>query len=98
MLTKYDEQTVQRQIVILASRSDTTPTITGDSEVTAGTTGKRLSHMLRVEWLGQTFASLCWIASVLSYGVSSTGDWLQLSAASAWLLANIATIVSTEVD
>ncbi|MEM1146006.1 MAG: hypothetical protein AAGI88_25830 [Pseudomonadota bacterium] len=50
----------------------------------------------RPEWLGQTVASLCWIASMLAYGVSSSGDWLQLSAASAWLLANIAAIVKSE--
>ena len=47
---------------------------------------------LRIEWLGQTVASLCWIGSVMSYGVSSSGDWLQLVAASAWFLANIAAI------
>ena len=50
----------------------------------------------RAEWLGQTAASLCWIASMLAYGVSSSGDWLQLSAASAWLLANISAIVKSE--
>lgn len=49
-----------------------------------------VARVLRIEWLGQTTASLCWIASVFAYGISSTGDYLQLSAASAWLLANIA--------
>ena len=49
-----------------------------------------LMRCLRVEWLGQTVASLCWIASVFVYGISSAGDVLQLCAASAWLLANIA--------
>lgn len=58
----------------------------------------RLARALRVEWLGQTAASLFWIVSVFVYGISSTGDWLQLCAASAWLLANIATIVSVEAD
>ena len=53
---------------------------------------------LRVEWLGQTAASLFWITSVFVYGISSTGDWLQLAAASAWLVANIATLVSAEAD
>ena len=53
---------------------------------------------LRVEWLGQTVASVCWIASVLAYGISSSGDWLQICAASAWLLANIATIASAEEE
>lgn len=58
----------------------------------------RLARALRVEWLGQTIASLCWIASVLAYGISTTGDWLQLMAASAWLLANIAAAVTTQAD
>ena len=30
---------------------------------------------------------------MLAYGIESGGDWLQLCAASAWLLANIATLV-----
>jgi hypothetical protein len=57
-----------------------------------------LKRMLRLDWLGQSIASLCWIASVFSYGISSTGDWLQLVAASAWLLANIAALVTAEAD
>ena len=56
----------------------------------------RLTRMLRVQWLGQTIACICWICSVLTYGVSSSGDWLQLCAASAWLVANIATIATDE--
>ena len=32
---------------------------------------------------------------MLAYGIESSGDWLQLCAASAWLLANIATLVRT---
>lgn len=51
-----------------------------------------IQRMLRLEWLGQTVASICWIVSVFSYGIEKTGDWLQLAAATAWLLANIATI------
>lgn len=51
-----------------------------------------LARALRVEWLGQATASVCWICSVLLYGVRSTGDWLQLLAASAWLVANIAAL------
>ncbi|MEM9753621.1 MAG: hypothetical protein AAF916_09590 [Planctomycetota bacterium] len=50
-------------------------------------------RVLRVEWLGQTAASLCWIASVFAYGIGSTGDVLQLCAASAWLTANLAVAV-----
>ena len=41
-----------------------------------------ISRILRIEWLGQTLASLCWIASVFAYGISSAGDFLQLLAAS----------------
>lgn len=56
----------------------------------------RLERALRIEWLGQTVASLCWIASVFAYGISSGGDWLQLGAASAWLVSNAAAITTTE--
>ena len=35
---------------------------------------------------------------MLTYGTDSPGDLLQLCAASAWLLANIATLVATEAD
>ena len=45
---------------------------------------------LTIEWLGQMAASLFWIASVLTYGVTSNGDWLQLLAATSWFAANIA--------
>ena len=57
-----------------------------------------LYRALRIEWLGQTVASLCWIVSVFTYGISEAGDWLQLLAASAWLVANIATLFSIEED
>ena len=70
-----------------------------DEWTAASSTGRsRIARALRVEWLGQTTASVCWIGSVLVYGISSSGDWLQLFAASAWLLANIATIATTEPD
>ncbi|MEM7448858.1 MAG: hypothetical protein AAF355_11505 [Myxococcota bacterium] len=55
----------------------------------------RLDVVVLLE-LGQTIASMCWIASVLMYGIDSGGDWLQLIAASAWLVANIAAVVSPE--
>ncbi len=58
----------------------------------------RLAKVLRVEWIGQTVASLCWIGSVFAYGISSPGDWLQLLAASAWLTANIAAAAAAEAD
>ena len=51
---------------------------------------------LRISWLGQTTASLVWIVSVFSYGISSTGDWLQLLAASSWMLSNIAALFESE--
>ena len=57
-----------------------------------------LKKAVRVEWLGQTIASMCWIASVFTYGISSLGDWLQLFAATAWFIANIAVLLSSEVD
>ena len=53
----------------------------------------RVSKMMSFEWIGQTLASLCWIISVFVYGISSTGDWLQLMAASSWMLSNIASII-----
>ena len=58
----------------------------------------RLTRVRSIKWLGQTAASVCWIGSTLTNGIASSGDWLQLFAASAWLLANIATIVTAETD
>ena len=60
-----------------------------------GSSETRMSKALSLEWLGQTLASLCWIISVFVYGIEGTGDWLQLGAASCWMLSNIATIVRT---
>ena len=70
----------------------------GEGTITSAARRPWLQKALRLEWLGQTAASLCWIASVLIYGIASTGDWLQLCAASAWLVANVATILNTEAD
>ena len=56
--------------------------------------GTRLQKAMSLEWLGQTGASLCWIASVLTYGISSNGDWLQLFAASSWLIANLSVLAA----
>tara|TARA_Y100001958_G_C21185631_1_gene514770 strand:- start:700 stop:954 length:255 start_codon:yes stop_codon:yes gene_type:complete len=57
------------------------------------------SKFLRIDWLGQTLASFCWIVSVFVYGYASgdglqlsTGDWLQLAAASSWFIANMAAL------
>ena len=70
----------------------------GSDDITVESRAKqtRLKRMLRVDWLGQTAASLFWIASVFTYGISNTGDVLQLLAASAWLLANIASLNSED--
>ncbi|MYC88803.1 MAG: hypothetical protein F4X22_11265 [Gemmatimonadales bacterium] len=57
-----------------------------------------LRRAMRIEWAGQTAASLCWIASVFAYGITSRGDWLQLCAASAWLLANTAALAMPKTD
>ena len=66
--------------------------------IASGAGRKRLARALRVEWLGQTAASVCWLVSMWTYGISSSGDWLQLLAASSWLLANIASIGTAEAD
>ncbi len=61
-----------------------------------GSTKTRKSVAMSFEWLGQTMASACWIVSVFVYGISSTGDWLQLGAASCWMGANLATLAAAE--
>ena len=68
--------------------------LTGIKEDSAVSKGAEswLSRALRIEWLGQTTACLFWISSVFAYGISSIGDWLQLVAATAWLVANIAAL------
>ena len=53
----------------------------------------RFEKILTFEWLGQTFASAFWIVSVFTYGINSTGDWLQLFAASSWMISNIASVM-----
>ena len=59
-----------------------------------------LEKMRTFEWLGQTAASLCWITSVFVYesDVSrwDNGDWLQLLAASCWMLSNIASVLAVK--
>jgi len=61
-----------------------------------GTDQTRMRKMMSIGWMGQTVASLCWIVSVFAYGITTTGDWLQLCAASSWMISNIAGIVSLE--
>ncbi|MEM9566429.1 MAG: hypothetical protein AAGA93_27665 [Actinomycetota bacterium] len=69
--------------------------MTGGTSIESGpsTERSRLASALRLDWLGQTVASVCWISSVFAYGISSTGDWLQLLAGTSWLAANIASLV-----
>ena len=69
-------------------------TQTTNTTETVSVSSNWLKRALRVDWLGQTLASLFWIASVFTYGISSTGDWLQLLAASAWLVANVGALFS----
>lgn len=74
--------------------------LTRNSErgIASGALRSRLARMRSIKWLGQTTASVCWIGSMLTSGIASSGDWLQLCAASAWLLANIATLVAADGD
>tara|TARA_B100001540_G_scaffold316947_1_gene348294 strand:+ start:3070 stop:3300 length:231 start_codon:yes stop_codon:yes gene_type:complete len=68
-----------------------------DSNNTASqsnTSQTRMGKMMSIEWLGQTIASGSWIVSVFVYGLVSTGDYLQLVAASSWMLSNIASVIS----
>lgn len=57
---------------------------------------RRFTKAFQVAWLGQTVASVCWIVSVFAYGVSSVGDALQLCAASAWFVANVADLLGSD--
>ena len=54
----------------------------------------RIGKILSIQWLGQTLASLCWIISVFVYGIEGPGDWLQLGAASFWMVSNLSTILA----
>ena len=58
----------------------------------------QLAKITSIEWLGQMAASVFWICSVLVYGITSNGDWLQLLAATSWCVANIASVLRTQVD
>ncbi len=62
--------------------------------MSAPSNSKLIDRTMRLEWLGQTAASALWITSVFVYGIESIGDWLQLGAASAWFVANLATLAS----
>ncbi|MEM8864412.1 MAG: hypothetical protein AAGF31_02565 [Planctomycetota bacterium] len=97
MLTGTNNHVGATAVATLPSEIKTTRNA-ASSEPPTGSTQSRLAKALRIEWLGQTIASICWIASVFVYGISSTGDWLQLGAASAWLVANIAAIAAAETE
>ena len=51
--------------------TDDTLTMSDDSRVAGESWFRRISFrkVLSVEWLGQTVASVCWICSVLAYGI-----------------------------
>jgi hypothetical protein len=94
MLIKPDEQvegaeSEQAVTPIVNQQIEEAPCCSGSGRA-IGLSGR----VLRIEWLGQTLASVCWIVSVFCYGIESAGDWLQLAAASAWLVANIAAVAS----
>lgn len=65
-------------------------------EIPSKTSPTRIEKMMSVGWFGQVLASMFWILSVFSYGITTSGDWLQLLAASSWMMSNIAVIISIE--
>ena len=65
-------------------------------EIPSKTSPTRIEKMMSVGWFGQVLASMFWILSVFSYGITTSGDWLQLLAASSWMMSNIAAIISIE--
>lgn len=73
---------------MLNESNDTKRTVT-----TTQSNDTRISKMMSLEWLGQTVASSAWIVSVFVYGLASTGDYLQLVAASSWMLSNVAAVI-----
>ena len=97
MLIGNERNAVEQMPSVLLNGSGDTSGIV-EKKIGRNTSPAWLARVLRIEWLGQTVASACWICSVLAYGVQSAGDWLQLCAASAWLLANIAAVMAPKVD
>ena len=92
-----ERNAVEQMSAVMLNGSGTTSEIV-EKKIETSMVPAWLARVLRIEWLGQTVASLCWIASVLAYGISSSGDWLQLCAASSWLLANIAAALPVQAD
>ena len=73
-----------------------------NDEVGGMSTSQRFSKMFRLEWLGQTLASMFWIVCVFVYETDvnlwSNGDCLQVAAAASWSMSNIASVVNMKVD
>jgi hypothetical protein len=97
MLIGNERNAVEQMPAAMLNGSGTTSEIV-EKKIETSRLPDWLIRVLRIEWLGQTVASICWIASVLAYGISSSGDWLQLCAASSWLLANIAAALPVQAD
>ena len=97
MLIGNERNAVEQMPTTMLNGSGTTSEIV-EKKIETSRLPDWLIRVLRIEWLGQTVASICWIASVLAYGISSSGDWLQLCAASSWLLANIAAALPVQAD
>ena len=97
MLIGNEQNAVEHVPTVLLNDSGTTSEIV-EKKIEISRLPDWLIRVLRIEWLGQTVASICWIGSVLAYGISSSGDWLQLCAASSWLLANIAAALPVQAD
>jgi len=97
MLIGNERNVVEQMPSVLLNGSGDTNGIV-EKKIGRNTSPAWLARVLRIEWLGQTVASICWIASVLAYGISSSGDWLQLCAASSWLIANLVAAWPVEAD
>ena len=97
MLIGNERNAVEQMPAAMLNGSGTTSEIV-EKKIETSRLPDWLIRVLRIEWLGQTVASICWIGSVLAYGISSSGDWLQLCAASSWLLANIAAALPVQAD
>ena len=97
MLIGNEQNAVEHVPTVLLNDSGTTSEIV-EKKIEISMSPAWFKRGLRIEWLGQTVASICWIASVLAYGISSSGDWLQLCAASSWLLANIVAALPVQAD
>ena len=97
MLTGNKEMIARSVATTSSSHVESSDEVTLN-RISADVASSRLARVMRIEWLGQTLASLCWIGSVLAYGISASGDWLQLLAASSWLVANIAAAMTGEAD